>query len=76
MPDISGKFGISGCTDGYGGYANGAFLFEIRGTARGATTSGAGDFAVDFMASRSHDIYGAADTVQPPSIALLAQIRF
>lgn len=31
---------------------------------------------VNFNASKSNAIYGSADTVQPPSIALIPQIRF
>ena len=32
--------------------------------------------ALDFNASRSSAIYGASDTVQPPALVLLPQIRY
>lgn len=32
--------------------------------------------AIDFNASRSSAIYGASDTVQPPALVLLPQIKY
>lgn len=43
----------------------------------GPTVHGAHDNArAMFSASRSNPIYGASETVQPPAIALIAQIKY
>lgn len=57
-------------------FENGAMKMQKT---RGAVTSGGGWFEVaslDFDASRCSPIYGSANTVQPPSIQLIPQLRY
>lgn len=76
MPDIAGEFAISGCSDAAGGYGTGAFSFNLQGAAKGTVTAGAGDVRVSFSAAKSNSVYGASNTVQPPALALIPQIKF
>lgn len=57
-------------------FENGAMKMQKT---RDAVTSGGGWFEVaslDFDASRCSLIYGSANTVQPPSIQLIPQLRY
>lgn len=40
-----------------------------------AAGSGGGAFSINFDASQSNNVYGASNTVQPPAIALIAQLK-
>ena len=42
----------------------------------GADYSSGGTFKINFKASDSNNIYGAATTIQPPTMALIPQIKF
>ena len=54
----------------------GAFTIPVQNnTNENASGNNYGDM-LGFDASLSSAIYGASDTVQPPSIALIPQIRF
>lgn len=47
----------------------------IAGVGVGAS-GGASDYRIGFDASRSNPIYGASNTVQPPAITMIAQIKY
>ena len=70
LPGLHGTFGGN-----MYGKASGAFSFN-------ATTKGYSDGTgleqgtVTFSADRSNDIFGSSDTVQPPAIVLIPQVRF
>ena len=55
----------------------GAFYTQGRTYGQGLAENGAADNArAMFDASRSNPIYGASETVQPPAIAMIAQIKY
>ena len=58
-------------------YQDGALYMSNRTSDYGgaATTKGAGYYRIHFDASRSNPIYGASDTVKPPSIGVSMWIR-
>lgn len=65
-------------TSGYSGLANGTGAFKATG---GSFDTG-GDVkygyasTADFDAERSSAVYGAANTIQPPSLQLIVQIKY
>lgn len=74
LPNIMGKASGGTCesfSDGTGALT-GTRKTISSGRAAG---SGGGVFSINFDASQSNNLYGASDTVQPPAIALVAQIK-
>lgn len=73
LPNINGHFTIAHCQNNA---ASGCFK-----TSNGASNN-VGDAVVapnpyiTFDASTSNSIYGRSDTVQPPTFALIAQIKY
>ena len=75
MPNITGK--VSGSV---------GFLLYPSASGALSASGGAGDWdghggaqvanTIKFNASSSNSIYGASATVQPPTIALIAQIKY
>lgn len=65
LPNITGTF-MKQHYAAYGGQASGAFK-SVKQSAAGASDNSAG-YGFEFDASLSNPIYGASDTVQPPSI--------
>ena len=55
--------------------ASGAF-YITNGGESGMGTGGNNKKTLNFTASRSNSIYGNADTVQPPAIQLIPQIKY
>ena len=45
-------------------------------TGLGAEYRSGGTFKINFKASDSNSIYGASNTVQPPTLSLLPQIKY
>ena len=77
LPNIQGSFQETANRMYFNGNYTGA-LKEMnyeRNTLQG-TEGGAGDGGFIFDASLSNEIYGKSDTVQPPALVLLAQIRY
>lgn len=82
LPNITGKFGV---VDGAGGglqHQDGAFYkfdsdqpsnFAVRRNGNDLTSPGVNAY---FDASKSSPIYGASETVQPPAITMIAQIKY
>lgn len=77
LPEIKGDFQAN--VQWYLGKANNAFSFTDLGSinvpmnASYAPNSGA---KYTFAASNSNSVYGNSDTVQPPAIALIPQIKY
>lgn len=73
LPDIQGKISVP-----YGdnpALTTGAF--ENAGARHASFTGGEANITqVKFIASNSNVIYGASNTVQPPSISLVPQIKY
>lgn len=79
IPNITGEVRIpSARTSGNGLAGTGAFSkSNFQGTAfceYGG--SGQGDWRGEFDASLSNAIYGTSDTVQPPALQLISQIKY
>ena len=76
LPNITGRIG--GTTGNAGGdQSSGAFYKENTSpNLWWANDNMQGWCRYQFKASRSNSIYGAADTVQPPAIVLIPQIRY
>ena len=74
LPNITGLLDIARFV---GGRAQGAFyqgvILENVGITSGNNLGGAESY---FDASRSNSIYGSSNTVQPPSIVLIPQIKY
>lgn len=74
VPNITGELAYWGGTVFYG---SGAFLDSKKKDQPGlAGNNDKDNTSALFDASKSNPIYGAADTVQPPAIALIAQIKY
>ena len=57
--------------------SNGALTYTQTGVPTISGTSSATVFGtINFNASRSNEIYGSADTVQPPALQLIPQVKF
>lgn len=57
--------------------AQGAFQnSRIEGSTRPASSSGAGDWYINYSAANSNPIYGNSTTVQPPSVKVRVKTRF
>lgn len=74
LPNIVGYFGgiKDSVTDGQ---TSGAFYADPP-TTGGVDAGGYQNARVHFDASRSNLIYGASDTVQPPALSLIPQIKY
>lgn len=73
LPNISGTFTEHGNTSGM--QCTGAFTGEARINLKSNQGGALDGGRVTLNSSRSSAVYGAASTVQPPSIALLACIK-
>lgn len=71
LPNITGYFGNTEENS----HINGGAFIEIP-TSSGASGDNRGGINWKFDASRSNPIYGASETVQPPAISLIAQIKY
>ena len=86
LPNITGKMGLAGAPTSspdnrntYPSYLEGAFTSLEGGHAHWAGEHRANSFsnnAVVFDASAANSIYGNSNTVQPPTITLIAQIKY
>lgn len=70
LPNIIGSANINSTS----GWASGALYYT--NWAKGADGNDYSQYNLQFDASRSNSIYGAASTVQPPALQLIAQIKF
>ena len=76
LPNIVGTFQTEEFShNGNNTQTTGAFYHQTR-SGNIANGTGGTDVKLCFDASRSNSIYGNAQTVQPPAINLIPQIRF
>ena len=73
MPNITGYF--TSADDNYLGQCGGSFSAE-KSTFGSESAGAVVSSKVSFKASLSSSIYGNSDTVQPPAIVLIPQIKF
>lgn len=77
LPNITGD--VTGTDDGLDGYTTSACYVSQKGlninwdSSRGDYKGGV---QISFDASKSNSIYGASETVQPPALSLIAQIKY
>ena len=85
IPEISGSFtnakdyALTAAGSNFAEWmANGVFDYVKKSTTTISTGTGTypGITEISFKASRSNNIFGNADTVQPPAIVLIPQIKF
>ena len=77
LPNITGTFTGSAVTSAaLWGVAGACLGTKTSGSAAVTVKDGAGDLDFVFDASKANPIYGASSTVQPPSIALIPQLRY
>ena len=62
--------------NGYNGQSSGAFVATNAANSGMLGNSSGGGISEDFDASRSNPIYGRSDTVQPPALTMIAQIKY
>ena len=78
MPNITGSFSLR--PDAQGGQpVTGAFVGNNTGNAVNQTVAQEvhlKEYILSFDASRCSVVYGNAETVQPPALQLIPQIRF
>ena len=75
MPNILGGIGIISDVQAVGSGALTGTLAEIADFSRLSTTTQKTS-SLQFNASKSSSIYGAANTVQPPALQIIAQIKY
>lgn len=77
LPNIQGSFQETANRTYFNGIYTGALqaMDYSRSTLQG-TDGGVGDGGFIFDASLSSKIYGKSDTVQPPALQLIPQIRY
>lgn len=78
LPNITGKFGVDSSFASNGSSLFiGAFAYHTDNYSKNGIngSSGGGSYDASFDASRSNFIYGASDTVQPPSVVGLWLVK-
>ena len=73
LPNITGNFTIRGA---FGVSANGAFTYSSTYNSGWGDSGGQNQPTFNFNASNSSTVYGASETVQPPALSLIPQIKF
>lgn len=80
LPNIVGRFGfcVPNATCGWNTVNNSASnpFYNLSGAGDGGAAYSASSGGAGFDASRHNAIFGASQTVQPPSIQLIAQIKY
>lgn len=77
LPNITGSVYLSsGVFKDYNSFSGAFKSSYIDGRGMNQQASGAGDLHLDFKAANSNAIYGSSNTVQPPTIQLLPQIKY
>lgn len=78
LPNILGDFseGWNDGTESTNNLAGAIYAKVVNMRLRMADGIGNWDRRLSFDASRGNSIYGASDTVQPPALVLLPQIRY
>lgn len=73
LPNITGNFTIRGA---FGVSANGAFTYSSTNNSGWGDRNGQNQPTFNFNASNSSTVYGASETVQPPALQIIPQIKY
>ena len=80
LPNIEGEIAAVGPNEFKFGLGYGAFVSKIivnsYGKIDNPTTNSKRSDGMLFDASKSNPLYGKSDTVQPPAIQLISQLRY
>ena len=83
LPNITGKIGVIDASGGGLSYQEGVFASYDAGIPSNFTRRGgipldlvSPGVNANFDASKSNSIYGRSETVQPPALSLIAQIKY
>lgn len=76
LPNIMGTLTGLAYRNNYFGVGTGVFSTSRSGGGSALTLDGTGNDLIRFNATNSNSIYGASNTVQPPAIVLIPQIKY
>lgn len=76
LPNIQGTLTGLAYRNNYYGVGTGVFSTSRSGGQSALTLDGAANDLINFNATNSNSIYGASNTVQPPAIVLIPQIKY
>lgn len=76
LPNIMGTLTGLAYRNNYFGVGTGVFSTSRSGGNSALTLDGTGNDLINFNATNSNSIYGASNTVQPPAIVLIPQIKY
>lgn len=76
LPNIMGTLKGLAYRNNYFGVGTGVFSTSRSGGSSALTLDGTGNDLIKFNATNSNSIYGASNTVQPPAIVLIPQIKY
>lgn len=76
LPNIMGTLTGLAYRNNYFGVGTGVFSTSRSGGSSALTLDGTGNDLINFNATNSNSIYGASNTVQPPAIVLIPQIKY
>lgn len=76
LPNIMGTLTGLAYRNNYFGVGTGVFSTSRSGGKSALTLDGTGNDLIGFNATNSNSIYGASNTVQPPAIVLIPQIKY
>lgn len=76
LPNIMGTLTGLAYRNNYFGVGDGVFSTSRSGGSSALTLDGTGNDLIKFNATNSNSIYGASNTVQPPAIVLIPQIKY
>lgn len=76
LPNIQGTLTGLAYRNNYYGVGTGVFSTSRSGGQSALTLDGVANDLINFNATNSNSIYGASNTVQPPAIVLIPQIKY
>lgn len=76
LPNIMGTLTGLAYRNNHFGVGTGVFSTSRSGGGSALTLDGIGNDLINFNATNSNSIYGASNTVQPPAIVLIPQIKY
>lgn len=76
LPNIQGTLTGLAYRNNYYGVGTGVFSISRSGGQSALTLDGLANDLINFNATNSNSIYGASNTVQPPAIVLIPQIKY
>lgn len=76
LPNITGEFATEYGHWAWSNHPNSAIYSDSTTDNNGGSPDGVGDDLIKFDASRSNSIYDSSDTVQPPTLQLIPNLRY